>query len=185
MQITEPDDILILRAVDFAARKHREQKRKDKEASPYINHPISVALLLADIGGVRDPEVLAAAILHDTLEDTKTTPDELEAIFGSRVRRLVEEVTDDKRLPKQERKKLQIEHARHLSPEAALLKLGDKISNVRDVAHSPPVEWNFRRRMEYLDWAEAVVNNCPKVNPALEKRFAEVLDEGRRKLVSP
>jgi len=173
---------LILRAADFAARKHRLQKRKDEESSPYVNHPLAVALLLADVGGVNDPEVLAAAILHDTLEDTETTPAELEAAFGARVRALVEAVTDDKKLRKAERKQLQIDHAGALSPDAVLIKLGDKIANVADVTHSPPSMWDLARRKEYLDWAAAVVANCPKVNAALEARFAEVLEEGRRKL---
>ena len=110
IRTTENKELLILRAIDFAARKHRDQRRKDEEASPYINHPISVSLLLADVGNVIDPEVLSAAILHDTLEDTDTTPEELKAEFGTRICRLVQEVTDDKKLPKTKRKELQIEH---------------------------------------------------------------------------
>ena len=183
MPITERKELLILRAGDFAARKHRDQRRKDQEASPYINHPISVSLLLAEIGGIADAEVLSAAILHDTLEDTDTTPEELEAAFGTRIRKLVEEVTDDKRLPRARRKELQIAHASRLSPDAVLIKLGDKISNVLDVTHSPPADWNIQRRREYLDWAEAVVRNCPKVNAALEQHFSHVLAEGRRVLL--
>lgn len=176
------DALLILRAADFAARKHRQQRRKDEASSPYINHPLAVATLLAEVGGVTDAEVLAAAILHDTLEDTKTTPDELEAAFGPRVRALVEAVTDDKKLRKAERKQIQIDHANGLSCDAVLIKLGDKIANVADVTHSPPTMWDVARRKEYLDWAAAVVANCPKANAALEARFAEVLEEGRRKL---
>ena len=149
MPITENNELLILRAIDFAARKHRDQRRKDEEASPYINHPIAVSLLLADIGGIADGEVLSAAILHDTLEDTDTTPEELEAAFGMRICKLVQEVTDDKKLPKAKRKELQIEHAAQLSPDAVLIKLGDKISNVFDVTHSPPADWNIERRREY------------------------------------
>jgi len=183
MPTTESKELLVLRAIDFAARKHRDQRRKDEEASPYINHPISVALLLAEIGGVTDTDTLAAAILHDTLEDTDTTGKELEAVFGVRIRKIVEEVTDDKSLPKDARKRRQIEHAEHLSAEAALIKLGDKISNVLDVTHSPPTAWNLERRREYLDWAEAVVSNCPRGNAALEQHFAKVLEEGRRKLL--
>jgi guanosine-3',5'-bis(diphosphate) 3'-pyrophosphohydrolase len=185
MPTTENKELLILRAIDFAARKHRDQRRKDEEASPYINHPISVSLVLADIGGITDAEVLSAAILHDTLEDTDTTAEELEAAFGKRIRKLVEEVTDDKRLPKAKRKDLQIDHAAQLSRDAVLIKLGDKISNVLDVTHSPPAKWNIERRREYLDWAEAVVNNCPRVNSALEAYFAQVLEDGRRRLLSP
>jgi (p)ppGpp synthase/HD superfamily hydrolase len=182
MPATDKNELLILRAIDFAAHKHRDQRRKDEEASPYINHPISVSLLLADIGGIADAEVLSSAILHDTLEDTDTTPEELEAAFGMRIRKLVEEVTDDKRLPKARRKELQIDHASQLSPDAVLIKLGDKISNVLDIMHSPPANWNLQRRREYLDWAEAVVRNCPKVNAALERYFSHVLAEARRAL---
>ena len=184
MPTTEIKELLILRAMDFAARKHRDQRRKDEEASPYINHPISVSLLLAQIGGITDPEVLSAAILHDTLEDTHTTPEELEAAFGMRIRKLVEEVTDDKHLPKAERKQLQIDHASQLSADAVLIKLGDKISNVLDVTHSPPTDWDLQRRREYLDWAEAVVNNCSRVNSALASYFAQVLEDGRCRLLS-
>jgi len=176
--------LILLRALDFAARKHRDQRRKDEEASPYINHPISVALLLAEIGGITDPEVLSAAILHDTLEDTNTTPEELEAAFGIRIRKLVEELTDDKSLPKARRKELQIEHACRLSSDAVLIKLGDKISNVLDVTHSPPTNWDLRRRREYLDWAEAVVKNCSPVNSVLVTYFAQVLEEGLHKLLT-
>jgi GTP diphosphokinase / guanosine-3',5'-bis(diphosphate) 3'-diphosphatase len=175
-------ELLILQAIRFAAERHRNQRRKDAEASPYVNHPIAVSLLLAQVGGVRDPETLAAAILHDTIEDTRTTPAEIEEAFGAKVRGFVEEVTDDKKLPKQERKQRQIDHARSLSPGAALIKLGDKISNVLDVANSPPVGWTLKRRKEYLDWAEAVVNNCPKVNSEMEQHFAKVLEECRQKL---
>jgi guanosine-3',5'-bis(diphosphate) 3'-pyrophosphohydrolase len=183
MSTTEQKELLILRAIDFAARKHRDQRRKDVEASPYINHPISVSLLLAEIGGIADAEVLSASILHDTLEDTDTTPEELAAAFGTRVRKLVEEVTDDKLLLKERRKELQISHASQLSSDAVLIKLGDKISNVLDVTHFPPAKWNIERRREYLDWAEAVVTNCRKVNAALEQHFSHVLTEGRRVLL--
>jgi guanosine-3',5'-bis(diphosphate) 3'-pyrophosphohydrolase len=184
MPTKEKKELLILRAINFAARKHRDQRRKDEEASPYINHPISVSLLLAEIGGVADAEVLSAAILHDTLEDTDTKTEELEAAFGLRVRKLVEEVTDDKSLVKPRRKELQISHAAQLTPDAVLIKLGDKISNVLDVTHAPPKDWNIQRRREYLDWAEAVVGNCRKVNSALEQHFSHVLAEGRRVLLS-
>ena len=180
MPTIENNELLILRAVDFAARKHRDQRRKDKEASPYINHPIAVSLVLAETGGIADVAVLSAAILHDTLEDTDTTSEELEAAFGVRIRKLVEEVTDDKSLPKAKRKELQIAHAAQLSPDAVLIKLGDKISNVLDVMHSPPADWNLERRREYLDWAEAVVRNCRKVNAALEQHFSHMLAEGRQ-----
>jgi guanosine-3',5'-bis(diphosphate) 3'-pyrophosphohydrolase len=172
----------LLQAIDFAADKHRAQRRKSAEGVPYINHPIGVARLLAEVGGVEDEDVLMAAILHDTLEDTATTREELEAAFGPAVRGLVEEVTDDKSLPKAQRKRLQVAHASSLSAGAAAIKLADKIANVRDLSHAPPVDWSIERVREYLDWAEEVVRNCPQVNAALEARFAEVLQEERQTL---
>jgi (p)ppGpp synthase/HD superfamily hydrolase len=175
---------LLLQAINFAAHKHKDQRRKDEEASPYINHPVAVALLLAEIGGVTDAEILAAAILHDTLEDTETTAEELEAKFGQRVRRIVEEVTDDKSMPKRLRKQRQIEHAQDLSPDAVLIKLGDKTANVLDVTHSPPKDWPIERKREYLDWAESVVKACPNVNAAMEQNFYRVLTASRNVLLS-
>ena len=174
---------LILKAAHFAAQKHRDQRRKDKHASPYIIHPISVALAIAQIGGVDDPEILAAALLHDTLEDTKTEPEELEAEFGKKVCEYVLDVTDDKTLPKHERKRRQIEHAKQISKGAALIKLGDKISNVTDVINNPPEDWDINRRKEYLDWAEKVIENCPKVNDKMENKFQEIIKKGREALI--
>ena len=176
------NDQLILKAAHFAAVKHRKQKRKDKDKTPYINHPISVAMIISEIGGIDDPEVLAAAILHDTIEDTETSPDDLEDKFGEQVRTFVEEVTDDKTLPKAVRKQKQIEHAKGLSEGAALIKLGDKISNVMDITKTPPTEWDAKRCLKYFDWAEAVINNCPKVNNNLENLFFEVLQSGRNSI---
>lgn len=172
------DLLLLLRAADFAAHKHRDQRRKDHRAPPYINHPLEVARLLAEVGAVGDPEILAGAILHDTLEDTDTEADELETEFGRNVRRFVEEVSDDTSLPKAERKQLQIEQAPGLSPGAALIKIADKICNVRDAIHRPPKTWDNERVQAYLGWAEAVVARCPKVNATLERRFAEILATG-------
>ncbi len=177
------DSNIILKAAHFAAQKHRDQRRKDREASPYINHPLRVAMLLSEIGKVQDEEILAAALLHDTIEDTDTKPADLENLFGSRILKLVEAVTDDKSLPKDERKIRQIEHAAEISTDAALIKLGDKISNVIDVTDTPPKHWGVKRRREYFDWAEAVVNNLPKVNPALEDYFKRVVEAGREKLL--
>lgn len=172
----------ILKAMEFAAEKHRAQRRKSGESVPYINHPIGVARILAEIGGIEEEDVLIAAILHDTLEDTETTREELDAAFGSVVRQLVDEVTDDKSLPKAERKRLQIEHAHALSRGAALIKLADKIANLRDLANAPPADWSIDRIREYLDWAEKVVGNCPEVNRALLACFTETVREGRQKL---
>lgn len=172
----------LLGALHFAADKHRDQRRKGAEASPYVNHLIEVAELLAREGGVSDIVVLQAAVLHDTLEDTQTTREELELAFGHEVRSLVEEMTDDKSLPKTERKRLQIEHAPHLSPRAKLVKLADKISNVRSILETPPEGWSLERRREYLDWSERVVAGCRGCNTGLERAYDEVLSLGRRAL---
>ena len=162
---------LLLKALAFAAHKHRDQRRKDPAASPYINHPIALAEVLAGEGGVADVEVLAAALLHDTIEDTATSHEELVNAFGSRVARIVAEVTDDKALSKSERKRLQVEHAAHLSPEAKLVKLADKICNLRDIRSSPPVGWSRKRKGEYYEWAKEVVDGVRGVSHALERAF--------------
>jgi guanosine-3',5'-bis(diphosphate) 3'-pyrophosphohydrolase len=163
----------MVRALEFAAHKHRDQRRKDAQASPYINHPIALANVLVSEGGVDDPVVLSAALLHDTVEDTETTAAELREAFGEKIAGIVEEVTDDKKLLKADRKRLQIEHAAHISREAKLVKLADKICNVRDVANHPPARWDLARRREYFDWAKAVVDRLRGTHPDLERKFDE------------
>jgi len=165
------DLAIVLEALAFAAHKHRDQRRKDAAASPYINHPIALANVLVREGAVSEPEVVAAALLHDTLEDTQTSPGELRTAFGERVARVVEEVTDDKSLPKAERKRLQIEHAAAISRAAKLVKLADKICNLRDMADHPPASWDLVRRREYFDWAKAVIDRLRGVHPGLEAAF--------------
>ncbi len=161
----------VLCALQFAAEKHRDQRRKDLLASPYINHPIELANVLCNEGGVSDQAVLCAAILHDTIEDTETTYDELAASFGVEIAALVAEVTDDQTLPKAERKRLQIEHAAHASRGAKLVKLADKICNLRDMRTRPPAGWDLARRREYFDWAKAVVDNLRGAHAGLERLF--------------
>jgi len=162
---------IILSALAFAAEKHRDQRRKNAEASPYINHPIALANMLANEGNVDDSVVICAALLHDTIEDTETTPEELRAAFGDEISDIVREVTDDKLLSKQDRKRLQIEHAGSLSDKAKLVKLADKISNLRDMAQQPPAEWDLSRKQEYFDWAKAVVDGVRGTSPSLETAF--------------
>ena len=162
---------LLLKALAFAAHKHRDQRRKDADASPYINHPIALADVLVNEGGITDVEVLCAALLHDTVEDTATTHEELVDEFGSRIARIVAEVTDDKRLPKSERKRLQVEHAPRISHEAKLVKLADKLANLRDVAERPPAGWELQRRREYFDWAKQVIDGLRGAHPRLERAF--------------
>ena len=160
-----------VKAVAFAADKHRDQRRKDAEASPYINHPIALANVLANEGGVDDVTVLCAAVLHDTIEDTETTPEELQAIFGPKVASVVMEVTDDKSLEKSVRKQRQVEHAPHMSREAKFVKLADKISNLRDILASPPAHWSAERKQAYFEWAARVVAGLRGVHRGLESVF--------------
>jgi GTP diphosphokinase / guanosine-3',5'-bis(diphosphate) 3'-diphosphatase len=172
----------LVRAIAFAADKHRNQRRKDHEASPYINHPIALANVLANEAGIEDERVLVAAVLHDTIEDTDTTGQELRQLFGKDVTDIVMEVTDDKALPKAERKRLQIEHAAHISHAAKLVKLADKICNLRDIAMSPPADWPLQRKLEYFDWAKSVVDALGGVHPRLEALFDEAYCAGKEAL---
>jgi guanosine-3',5'-bis(diphosphate) 3'-pyrophosphohydrolase len=164
---------LVLRAAAFAADKHRNQRRKDHARTPYINHPLAVARVLAEEGGVNDPEILAAAILHDTLEDTETTRRELQREFGARIAALVSEVTDNKSLPKQRRKQLQIDQAPKKSKAAALIKVADKICNLRDVRNTPPKHWTVERRRNYQRWASEVVLALPLGKHRLRRVFEQ------------
>ena len=165
------DISMVTKAMDFAADKHRGQTRKDLTSTPYINHPISLAHLLADAGGVTDANVIAAALLHDTVEDTDATIDDIKELFGNKVMSIVMEVTDDKSLPSPERKRLQIETAAHISQEAKLVKLADKISNLQDMLDRPPVKWSLQRKREYFDWAKEVIDQLRGTNKVLEEIF--------------
>jgi guanosine-3',5'-bis(diphosphate) 3'-pyrophosphohydrolase len=172
------EPVSLLRTLVFAADKHRTQKRKGAEASPYINHLIAVAAVLAE-AGVVDETLLVAAVLHDTIEDTKTTYAELESAFGPAVAGLVQEVTDDKSLDKAIRKQLQIQNAHKLSDRAKQLKIADKISNIRDITHYPPADWPIERRREYLTWAEQVVTACRGINRELDRVFDQTIQQAR------
>jgi GTP diphosphokinase / guanosine-3',5'-bis(diphosphate) 3'-diphosphatase len=167
------DSCLLIDALAFAALKHRDQRRKDPEASPYINHPIALARVLSVEAGLHDAKLLAAAVLHDTLEDTQTTFEELRDRFGKTVASVVREVSDDRMLAKVERKRMQIEHAKELTHRARLVKFADKICNVRDVAANPPRDWTLQRRREYFDWAQAVIDQIRGSDRRLEKLFDE------------
>jgi guanosine-3',5'-bis(diphosphate) 3'-pyrophosphohydrolase len=166
----------IIKAAAFAANKHRNQRRKDAEASPYINHPIALADVLVNEGGIEDPTVLCAAILHDTIEDTETIPEELERHFGRHVTAIVLEVTDDKTLDKQVRKQLQVDHTPHISREAKLVKLADKICNLRDILDSPPADWSRERKRAYVDWSDQVIAGLRGTHPGLEAIFDALRD---------
>jgi guanosine-3',5'-bis(diphosphate) 3'-pyrophosphohydrolase len=167
------DAARLLAAAQFAAFKHREQRRKGAAASPYINHPLAVAGLLADEGGIEDVEVLMAALLHDTIEDTLTTRAELAQNFGPAVASIVAEVTDEKGQSKRLRKEMQVAHAPRLSHAAKLVKLADKTCNLRDVVARPP-DWDLARRQEYFDWAKRVVDGLRGAHAALEAQFDRV-----------
>lgn len=172
----------LIQAASFAAKKHAGQKRKGADGEPYINHPLEVANLLANVGKVEDYDVLIAGLLHDTVEDTGTTKEELTELFGAQVADYVLEVTDDKSLPKAERKRKQIEHAPHLSQGAKQIKLADKISNIRDVTQNPPHDWSQERRLEYIQWGENVVAGLRGANTHLEEYFDETVSIGRKRL---
>lgn len=164
----------ILRAAHYAAEKHSGQKRKGEAGEPYINHLLEVAQLVSSAISEPDPNLIIAALLHDTIEDTGVTKEDLKQCFGPDVANLVEEMTDDKSLPKAERKRLQIETAPHKSPRAQVIKLADKISNVRSIIHSPPADWDHERRRQYVDWARRVVEALSSPNPALKAEFERV-----------
>lgn len=168
---------MVFNALAFAAAKHRDQRRKDVEASPYINHPIALANLLANVGEIDDPVTLCAAILHDTIEDTNTTEAELRAAFGDEICNVVLEVTDDKSLPSSARKAAQVAHAPHVSERAKLVKLADKISNLTDLTDSPPANWTLERRQAYFEWAKEVIAGVRGTNAALEDRFDEAYEK--------
>jgi GTP diphosphokinase / guanosine-3',5'-bis(diphosphate) 3'-diphosphatase len=171
---------LLLTAINFSADRHRPQRRKDTLKSPYINHPIEVAELLWRVGGIRDQAVLIAAVLHDTIEDTETSPEEIRSLFGEDVLGIVLECTDDKSLPYLDRKRLQIETAPYKSEKAKLVKLADKICNIHDLNQSPPRWWPKIQKQDYLLWSEKVVAGLRGVNKALEAHYDQELAAGKK-----
>ena len=176
------DSLLLARAYDFAARMHVGQTRKGAAAEPYINHSCEVGELLAQACGGADAVLIAGGVLHDTVEDTAATGGELAAMFGDEIAALVMEVTDDKSLPKAERKRLQIVHAAAASPRAKMLKLADKTSNLRSLVASPPVGWPVTRCADYIDWSEAVVAGCRGHNAWLEETYDAATGAARSSL---
>jgi len=169
----------ILKAARFASVKHVSQKRKGAAGEPYFNHLIEVAELVSRAISEPDANVIAAAFLHDTVEDTKTSMEELIEAFGPDIAGLVKEVTDDKSLPKAERKELQVEHAPTISARAQTIKIADKISNLRSIAFTPPEGWDLRRKQEYFAWAKRVVDACSAPNPFLKTEFERTFQEVR------
>lgn len=173
------DIVGILDALRLASEKHRTQRRKDPGDTPFINHAIEVAHVLADVGGVTDPEVLQAALLHDVVEDTDTPAEEVEQHFGSRVRRIVEEVTEDRTLRRAERKARLVEESANLSPEAKQLRIADMISNLRSCRLGSSPDWPLKTRREYVDLSEKIFAGCRGINPALDELFHQTLADAR------
>ena len=171
----------LLQAIEFASKKHRDQRRKDVTKAPYINHCIRVANIVQSVGGISDTELLMAAVLHDTIEDTDTKSDELEKLFGLHVRELVQEMSDDKSLGKAERKQLQIDHAPHVSQAITPLKFADKIANCEDLLISAPSSWSKKRIHDYFRWALQVVERLPRTNEALYAYAMQVIAKGLEK----
>ncbi len=177
--------IAVLRAADAAARWHVHQRRKGAAEEPYINHLLEVASLVAEATDGKDPELVIAALLHDAIEDQEVPRSVIAETFGNGVAKLVEEVTDDKNLPKQQRKRLQIKSAHKKSERAKILKLADKTSNLRDVAASPPPDWSVKRRLEYVKWARRVSEGLTGVSKRLEEEFEQAAKEAERSTVFP
>jgi len=167
----------ILHAAQYAAEKHAQQRRKGASAEPYVNHVLEVARMVADALPEPDPNLVIAALLHDVVEDAEVTRADLVAEFNEDVASLVMEVTDDKSLPKQERKRLQVEHAPHKSVRAQMIKVADKISNLRAMLKSPPAGWDLQRRKEYAIWADRVVSGLTAPSPRLMTEFRGVYVE--------
>ena len=172
----------ILQATHFAATKHTNQRRKNTAASPYINHPIEVAEHLCRVGQVQDEEILIAAILHDTIEDTETSAAEIREVFGDIVADLVMECTDDKSLEKSERKRLQIVSAPKKSDGAKQIKIADKACNLRSILDDPPKGWEISRQIQYFEWAEKVFAGLKGVNEHLDSDIEQVLSDGKSSL---
>jgi (p)ppGpp synthase/HD superfamily hydrolase len=170
-QPTLPPLPAVLQAAVQAAEWHAPQRRKGDAAEPYINHLLEVASLVAEATGGDDPNLVIAALLHDATEDCAVPNEELAARFGADVAALVAAVTDDKTLPKADRKRLQIEHAAHATARVQTLKLADKTSNLLALVASPPAGWPLARKQEYLAWARAVVAGTRGANPWLEAQF--------------
>ena len=171
------DILLLSRAWNFAAKRHANQRRKGAAAEPYVNHVAEVAELVARATDGKDASLVVAVVLLDTVEDTDTTGKELAAVFGEEVANLVREVTDDKTLPKQQRKQLQIEKASGKSARARILKLADKTSNLRSLANSPPADWDVERICEYVGWGREVVDQIRGTNDWLESQFDKAASE--------
>jgi len=172
----EQDDTgRLLEAIKYASEKHAGQLRKGSARIPYINHPIAVTQLLYETG-VSETDVLIAGALHDVIEDTNTPPDEIKEFFGSDILNLILELTDDMSLPHDERKQRQIETAPGISIPAKMIRIADKICNLRDIMYYP-IDWDTEKKKLYMEWAEQVVAGCRGLNLALDTVFDETLEK--------
>jgi (p)ppGpp synthase/HD superfamily hydrolase len=177
--------IAVLGAADAAARWHVHQRRKGIAQEPYINHLLEVASLVTEATNGNDPNAVIAALLHDAIEDQGVTSETIANCFGEHVADIVMEVTDDKTLPKEERKRRQVEAAPKKIREAKLIKLADKTSNLRTVATSPAADWSVERRLEYIEWAKSVVSGLRGTSPWLERQFDEAVAAAESSLNPP
>lgn len=178
------DTAALLKAIAFAADKHRQQRRKGLDSDPYINHPIAVANILANIGNITELPILLAAVLHDTIEDTDTGQEEILQLFGIQVLNLVLEVTDNPHLSKPARKQLQIQNLPDMSTGAKCIRLADKISNMLDITFHPPLNWSPQRCAEYIDWSEQILVGCKGINTDLEYKFQQVIKAARTAIIT-
>ena len=170
--MTKKTDLqLFTKALAFAAHKHKDQKRKDRDKTPYINHPIALTNVLINEHKMTDTEILCSALLHDTVEDAEVTAEELTDLFGESISNIVMEVSDNKTLIKEQRKQAQIKHAPHLSTKAKAVKLADKICNLRDVIKCPPINWTDVRRQKYFEWSKQVIDGLRGEWSELELAF--------------
>jgi guanosine-3',5'-bis(diphosphate) 3'-pyrophosphohydrolase len=173
---------MVLKAAAFAAEKHRLHRRKSGDL-PYINHPLSVANLIWNVGGVHDPVAASAAVLHDTIEDTDTNPEELGREFGGEIMAIVQELTLDKAMTKPEQRQDELARITTFSHRAKLVRLADKIHNVHSLIEHPPARWDMARQLEYVDWCERLVGALAGTNEALERRFADEVLRAREAIL--
>ncbi|MEW6536804.1 MAG: HD domain-containing protein [Candidatus Auribacterota bacterium] len=165
---------LLLKAICLASDIHRKERRRDKDQSPYINHPVEVSKIVAEIGAIHDPKTIIAAILHDVLESSEMNEEDLASVFGTEIASIVQEVTDDMTRPRKIRKQLQIDHAAKLSPPARAIKLADKISNVQTIFHTSDEVWPVKKQKKYLSWAQKVVEQLHGTNESMETYFTDL-----------
>jgi guanosine-3',5'-bis(diphosphate) 3'-pyrophosphohydrolase len=170
---------LLMKALFFASVKHQSHKRNDRNRSPYLNHPVSVAYYLSSCG-ITDPDILCAALLHDTLEKTETTREELLREFGQKILSIVEELTDDPALSKKEQHEAQIRNAPLESHEAKIIKIGDKISNITHLKENSPLDLDSKKKLEYLNWTRQVIDGIRGTNTCLENRYDEQYEKTRK-----